>query len=62
MPVPDQIANARASRHAFSPTARARFAPIVHEIDRIDGERFFAFAVDQAIAVVELRARGADAS
>lgn len=62
MPVPDQIANARASREAFSPTARARFAPIVHEIERIDGERFFAFAVEQAIAAVELRAREAGTS
>lgn len=56
LPLPDQIAHARASRHAFSATARARFAPIVHEVERIDGEGFFTFAVEQAIAAVELRA------
>lgn len=59
LPLPDQIANARASRHEFSPTARARFAPIVRVIEEIDGEAFFSFAVEQAIAAVELRARSA---
>ncbi|MBY0398683.1 TetR/AcrR family transcriptional regulator C-terminal domain-containing protein, partial [Myxococcota bacterium] len=56
LPLPDQIANARASRHAFSQAARARFAPIVHAIEEIDGEAFFDFAVEQAIAAVALRA------
>ena len=56
LPLRDQIAHARASRHAFSETARTRFAPIAHEVEGIDGEWFFSFAVQQAIAVVELRA------
>ena len=56
LPLPDQIAHARASRHAFSETARTRFAPIAREVEEIDGEWFFSFAVKQAIAVVELRA------
>lgn len=57
LPLPDQIAHARASRHEFSAAARARFAPIVHEVELIDGEGFFSFAVEQAIAAIELRAR-----
>lgn len=56
MPLADQIASARASRHAFAPASRARFAPIVHAIEEIDGEAFFDFAVEQAIAVVSQRA------
>ncbi len=59
LPLPDQIAHARASRHAFSETTRMRFAPIAHEVEGIDGEWFFSFAVEQAIAVVELRAETA---
>ena len=59
MPLPDQIANARASRSAFSPAARARFAPIERELKRIDAEAFFDFAVEQAIAGIELRIRPA---
>lgn len=55
LPLSEQIAHARATRHSFSKTARARFAPIVHEIEGIDGEGFFSFAVEQAIAAVELR-------
>lgn len=57
LPLPDQIAHARASRHDFSATARARFAPIDHAIEKIDGEAFFSFAVEQAIAGIELRVR-----
>ncbi|MBK7952304.1 MAG: TetR/AcrR family transcriptional regulator C-terminal domain-containing protein [Deltaproteobacteria bacterium] len=55
MPLSDQIASARASRHAFSPMARERFAPIEREIERIDGEAFFDFAIEQAIAGIEAR-------
>lgn len=56
LPLPEQIAQARASRHAFSPAARARFRPIVHVIEEIDGAAFFSFAVEQAIAAVERKA------
>jgi AcrR family transcriptional regulator len=56
LPLPDQVAQARASRHQFSATARARFAPIAHEVDQIDGEAFFTFSVEQAIAAIQLRA------
>lgn len=57
MPLPDQIANARASRSAFSPAARARFAPIERDLKRIDAEAFFDFAVEQAISGIESRVR-----
>ena len=59
MPLSDQIASARVARHAFSPAARERFAPIEREIGRVDGEAFFDYAVEQAIAGIELRARSA---
>ncbi len=55
LPLPEQIANARASHHELSETARARFAPIAPDLERIDGEEFFSFAVAQATANVELR-------
>ncbi len=57
MPLPEQIANARAARHAFSPAARRRFAPIAREIEEVGGEEFFDFAVAQAIAAIGLLAR-----
>jgi AcrR family transcriptional regulator len=57
MPLTDQFAGARAARHAFSPAARERFATIEREIERIDGETFFDFAVEQAIAGIEVRIR-----
>ena len=57
MPLAEQIANARAARHEFSPAARRRFAPIASEIEEIDSEAFFDFAVAQAIAAIGLRAR-----
>lgn len=59
LPLTHQIAHARASRHEFSPTARARFAPIAHEVEQIDGDGFFSFAIEQAIAAVQLRAKSA---
>jgi AcrR family transcriptional regulator len=57
--LPDQIANARASHHELSETARARFAPIAHEMEAFDGEGFFSFAVEQAIAAVQARVESA---
>jgi AcrR family transcriptional regulator len=56
LPLVDQIAQARASRGDFSPAARERFRPIERVIEEIDGEAFFSFAVEQAIAVVERKA------
>jgi AcrR family transcriptional regulator len=55
LPLPEQIANARASRNELSETARTRFGSIVHEVESIDGDEFFSFVVEQAIAIVELR-------
>jgi len=55
LPLPEQIASARASRHELGDAARARFAPIAHELERIDADDFFSFAVEQATAIVALR-------
>jgi AcrR family transcriptional regulator len=55
LPLPEQIASARASRHELGDAARARFAPIAHELERIDADDFFSFVVEQATAIVALR-------
>lgn len=55
MPLSEQIANASASRRALSDLSRARFAPIELEMTRIDGEAFFAFAIERTTATIELR-------
>jgi len=56
LPLPDQLANARAARDEFSDTTRERFAKIVPAIEHLDAERFFAFVVEQTTAAVALRA------
>lgn len=56
LPLTEQLASARASRSGLSPKARDRFAPIVHEIERIDADEFFAFVVEQTKTGVALRA------
>jgi AcrR family transcriptional regulator len=55
LPLPQQFANARASRDELSESARARFAPIVHEMERFDGDSFFSFVVEQVVMVVQQR-------
>jgi AcrR family transcriptional regulator len=60
LPLSEQLAGARASRRELSETARRRFAPIVDEIDSIDAETFFRFAVEQAQDVVARRIRETD--
>lgn len=59
LPLSAQVENARASRKALSELARARFSPLAAEIAQFDGESFFAFAVEQAVASVEQRAQSA---
>lgn len=54
MPLPEQIANANASRQALSDRSRARFAPIEKEMAKIDGEVFFAAAIERTTAAIEL--------
>ncbi|MAG33063.1 MAG: hypothetical protein CL908_19465 [Deltaproteobacteria bacterium] len=55
LPVSDQLANARVSRHELGDVARVRFAAIHSELDRIDGDDFFSFGVEQVRALVALR-------
>jgi TetR/AcrR family tetracycline transcriptional repressor len=56
LPVSDQLANAWVSVGELSDTARERFASIRPELDRVGGDDFFSFVVEQAIAVVALHA------
>jgi AcrR family transcriptional regulator len=56
LPVAEQLENARASAGELSGPARERFAAIRPELDRIDGDDFFSFVVEQAIAAVGLQA------
>jgi AcrR family transcriptional regulator len=47
--VPDQIAGARASVAQMSAEGRARFAPLLPHLARLDGAAFFAFVSDRTI-------------
>jgi AcrR family transcriptional regulator len=53
--LPEQVANARASRRELSARARARFLPIAPALERLDGDAFFSFVVQQTIAIVAMR-------
>ena len=55
MPLPEQLANARASHDELSESARGRFAPILGELNRLDGHSLFAFVVEQVTTIVALR-------
>jgi AcrR family transcriptional regulator len=57
--VPEQIRGARASLAEASAEARARLAPLLPHLARLDGDAFFAFVVDHTLAA--LAARGATA-
>ena len=55
LPVADQLANARASMDQLHDTAAARFRAVSPDLESIDGDRFFSFAVRRAISAVALR-------
>jgi AcrR family transcriptional regulator len=59
MPLAVQLSSARAARTELSETARRRFAPIVDEIESIDAESFFEFAVARTTEGVRIEAHGA---
>jgi AcrR family transcriptional regulator len=59
MPLSEQIANSSASLRELSDRSRARFAPIEAEMRRIDGEDFFAFAIEWTTASIGLRRESA---
>ena len=50
LPFPEQLANARASRHSISEVASARFASIVPHLNAFDGDDVFAFAIERTLA------------
>jgi AcrR family transcriptional regulator len=58
LPLPDQIAGARASLSEMSPHDRARLARLVPDLVRLDGEAFFSFVVDRTVDAVMLLAGG----
>jgi hypothetical protein len=47
--LPDQIQNARASLEEMSTAGRARFAPLVPHLAKLDGDAFFTFVADRTI-------------
>ena len=53
MSIPEQIDNARASVPEMSAGGRARFAPLVPHLARLDGDAFFAFVTDRTIDALE---------
>ena len=50
LPFPEQLANARASRHSISEVASVRFASIVPHLNAFDGDDVFAFAIERTLA------------
>jgi AcrR family transcriptional regulator len=50
--LPDQIRSARASLAEMSPEGRARLAPLMPHLARLDGDTFFAFVVDRTLAAL----------
>lgn len=50
--VPEQIRSARASLAQASEETRARLAPLLPHLARLDGDALFAFVVDRTVAAV----------
>ncbi len=50
--LPDQIGNASASLPAMSAEGRARLAPLLPHLTRLDGDGFFDFVVERTLAAV----------
>jgi AcrR family transcriptional regulator len=49
LPLPEQVDAARASLPEASAEARARLAPLVPHLARLDGDAFFAFVADRTL-------------
>jgi AcrR family transcriptional regulator len=52
MSLPDQISGARASLMEMSGEGRARLAPIIPHLARIDADAFFAFVTDRTVGAL----------
>jgi len=50
--LPEQIENAHASLAEMSDEGRARYAPVMPHLARLDGDTFFAFVADRTIAAL----------
>lgn len=53
--LPDQIAGARASLAEMSGEGRARLAPLLPHLARLDGDTFFAFVVERTLEALAAR-------
>lgn len=51
--VPDQIENARASLAGMTAEGRARLAPVISHLARLDPDAFFTFATERTIAALD---------
>ncbi|MCA9511366.1 MAG: TetR/AcrR family transcriptional regulator C-terminal domain-containing protein, partial [Myxococcales bacterium] len=56
MPIPKQIAKARASQRKLGAEAQALFAPLAPAFARLDGDALFGFVVEQVAAAVASKA------
>ena len=56
--LPEQIEGARASLAEMSESGRARLAPLVPHLAKLDGDTFFAFAADRTLAALALLVEG----
>lgn len=50
--LPAQIESARASLAGMTPDGRARLAPLLPHLSKLDGDAFFAFVVDRTLAAL----------
>jgi AcrR family transcriptional regulator len=57
LPLPEQIAAARASLPRMSRPGRARLAPLMAHLSKLDGDAFFAFVGDRVVAGLVALAR-----
>jgi hypothetical protein len=53
--LPEQIAGARVSLAEMSEEGRARLAPLVPHLSRLDGDAFFAFVVERTLEALAAR-------
>jgi AcrR family transcriptional regulator len=54
LPVSEQIARAKDSSSEMSVAARARFEPILQNLETLSGDDFFSFVAQQTVAAIEL--------
>jgi AcrR family transcriptional regulator len=58
--LPEQIKGARASLSDMSDAGRARLAPLVPHLARLDADAFFTYAIDRTIDALRALARESD--